>query len=312
MKKTLDGENKPIFIISTARSGTTSLSNHLCQHSKIVGFLSEKHWGIKEIRFVDSWRYYFNDLKKDENLFYFIENFSISDEFLLSGLKKEVLYREKFRNMYDVINIFLKYISKQNNVNFLLINNPHQIIYLEKLVNNFPNAYYVVIKRDMLPTIKSIIKKYEKKSIFAYCKHILLYQSSFDSLDNEREKIKNLIEINFDDFIKKPKRNLKKIINFLDLEWEENVMNNPYIIHSSFYSKGERKTFFKNSDDIMIKLLNFIFKLVPYNFIKKPLIVWLDKMNGKKANIPPFKYRLNPNSKYLKGNKFQREEYKAR
>jgi len=301
---------KPIFIISTARSGTNSISNHLCQHSKIFGFLSNKHWGIHEGGFLTSWQYYFGDLKKDENLFFFIESFSQSDTFKLSGINKDILYKNKPENMIDVMRIIIDQIQKKDVYRYFLFNNPHQSFYIKELIDNFPDAYFISIKRPIVPTIKSRVKKYEKKSIFSIAKHVFGYQLDFGAFEKEKKKIKNIMEVHFDDLVNNKEYTLKKIIDFLKIPWEEDVCNNPYKIQSSFEKKETQKTFFTKGDIIVINFFDNIFKLFPYRNLKKPFGIWWDKRKAKSSIVPPFYYRLHPYSDYFKGYRFDKDGLK--
>lgn len=301
-------EIKPIFILSTARSGTTSLSNHLCQHSEISGLQAKEHWGIHECCFLSFWRYYFGDLSNDDNFFHFVESFAQSDAYLLSGIDKEILYEKRPDDMADVIRIIMEEFGRSNNSTYWLNNDPKQSFYTSELLKSFPDAYFILLKRQLIPTVRSNIKRFEKRSLYGISKKVFRYRSDFDGVEHVKDQIDNIVEIEFEEFVDNKKITLKKIIDFLDLPWEERVLKNPYGIQSSFNEDDRKDIFFNKRDEIIINISDTFLKYMPFSLIEQPIRRYWDKEKMEDLRSPPFYYRLHPCSKYVEGSKFQRED----
>jgi len=308
-KKTSSSEIKPIFILSSARSGTTTLSNHLSQHPDIASIKAKEHGGVHECHFISNWIYIFDDLDKDYVFFYFMQAFKESDIFRLSNIDEEIFYRKKPKNIIDVVNLFMKEYCKNQDSSFWLNNSPKQGFYLNNLIKYYPSAYYIILRRPIIPTVKSSIKRYDEKSLVGIAKKVLRYRTDFDGIDSYRKKIENLTEIDFNRFIKHKESSLKEIIEFLGLKWDNNVLKNPYMIQSSFGYNEDREYYLDKKEEYFIKILNSFSKVLPYNLLKKPLRKYWDERQAKNFNNPPFYYKLHPYSKYMKGPRFQEDYY---
>jgi len=298
----------PIFILSTARSGTTSLSNHLCQHPEIAGFQAEEHWGIHECSFISNWRYIFDNIDDEYNFFYFMQCFKESDIFRLSKVDEQIFYRKQPRDIIEVVKVLVEDFCKNEKSKFWLNNSPKQAFYVEELNQYFPDAYYIIIKRPVIDTVKSSVRKYENKSLKSMAKKVFRYRTDFDAIYHHKKGLKNSIEIEFDDFINQKEETLKRVIQFLGLDWDGNVLKNPYEIQSSFSNKSGKKGYFGKRDERTVRLLNGMTKLLPFSLIKKPIRKRWEKKKAKNFINTPFYYRLHPYSKYMKGRRFHRED----
>ena len=107
---------KIIFVLSSARSGTTSLCNHLCQHSEIFGLQAKEHYGIMEFKFMAELRYFFDNLTDEVDYFTFLNIFTQSDLFRASGLSADIFLKNKQKNIFSFVNFFVKETLKNSGI----------------------------------------------------------------------------------------------------------------------------------------------------------------------------------------------------
>ena len=298
----------PIFLLSTARSGTTAFSNHLCQHPKIAGLLANEHWGIHECRFISAWQYYFGDLKKDENFFFFVESFCDSDVFQMAELNKEIFYKYRPRDFYDVFTIIINEYAKKKSAVYWLNNDPKQAFYTKDLVNNFPEAYYIILRRNIVETVRSNVKRFAEKSTIGLAQKVFRFQTDFKAIDREMTALLRVKDINFSDFIHHKEDVLRDAISFLNLDWDSCVLENPYKVQSSFNVPDKKENFFGTKERLLVNLFNVMFMCLPFSVIKRPVRKIWDKRSVENLIVPPFFYRLHENADLFEGTKFHRED----
>lgn len=91
----------PIFILGSARSGTTWLGNLLATHRAISGAQHIVHWGLAESRLYST-QQFAGDLRDDHNLIRFLELFASTDYFRLAHGDKDRLYRSRPDSFYQL------------------------------------------------------------------------------------------------------------------------------------------------------------------------------------------------------------------
>lgn len=300
-----NGKIKPIFILGSARCGTTSLSNILSSHPAIAALCTEEHWGICEAQFL-MWGHYFGDISIEDNFFYFMNNFIQSDLFRLSGLSADFLWKKRPSNIIDLYRFFMDEYAESRGCDFWLNNAPRQTFFAETLQAEFPDAYFVAIRRDISEAVWSNVKySGGTKKILRIAQKVFRYYSDYKALDRFKKKKPPLIEISFEDLVYHRKNRFSQVLNFLGVN-ESVILKNRYKKNTSFSPHNEKNTTFKTSDILLVQLFLFIFRIIPWPLISFFRARW-DISKAKAFKTPPFFYRLHPKSKKFRGFKFQKK-----
>ena len=195
---------KVIFILGLPRSGTSLIEQIITSHSQV--------FGAGELPILS------NIVKK-----YFIKNDNEIDSKLNEILKEDGLL-EKLRFEYlNYINFFEfneKYITDKAPLNFRWIG-------FIKLM--FPNAKIIHCKRDPKNNCLSMFKNlFEGGLSFTYDQEDLVkyYNSYSDLINFWNQKYPGFIfEIEYEKLIADKDKEIKKIIKFCDLNWEESCLS---------------------------------------------------------------------------------------
>ena len=192
-----------IFILGLPRSGTSLVEQIITSHTQV--------FGGGELPILS------NIIKR-----YFIKNDKIDSENLKNIEENNLL--DKIRNEYfNYINFFNfneKYITDKAPLNFRWIG-------FIKLL--FPNAKIIHCKRDPKNNCLSMFKNlFEGGLNFTYNQDDLVkYFKSYENLIQfwHKKYPKQIFDINYEKLILNNKEEIKKLIKFCDLNWEENCLS---------------------------------------------------------------------------------------
>jgi hypothetical protein len=279
----------PIIFIGSGRSGTTLVSGALFSH-KELGYPSNyqenfpKSLSVNLIsRIFDNrfWRIYTRgkNFKLYKKL-YFLPSESYSMWKFLTlpriNFSRSFLLDEKATESEKVFirNYFEKMIKLQGKKRLAFkITGPSRIGYLLSI---FPDARFIYVKRRMVPTVSSFMK-----TVFwvSRGKHKLWFEGAYSNDDLEYIKTlinhpaeltafqigrlygvthkemkamkPNVLELDYDDFLDNPKKNIKEILEFSDLDHSEACFN--YIKYNGI--KNNIKDDLDYYDEKTLKLL---------------------------------------------------------
>ena len=192
--KTLDtkeGDKKIIFVVGMPRSGTSLVEQILSSHIKI--------YGAGELPFLS------DIIEKKINL----------DEQSYSDLQSEYInYIKKFKHEEE----------------YLVDKTPLNFKWIGFILNFFPNSKIIHCKRNSVDTCWS-----NYKNLFSSDK--LDYSYSFSNLANYYKLYEDLMlhwskiyqnkfyEIDYEKLVKNKDEEIKNILKYLDLDWDENCLN---------------------------------------------------------------------------------------
>ena len=199
-------QRKLIFICGLPRSGTTLASQIVTAHSKVnsVGEIS-----------------YLKNLIED----HFYENDSISFERIQSELKKKT--NELNNLFFDVAQTFLQV----KETKYIVDKTPSNCIWMGFIKLLFPNSYILYCKRSYRDNFLSLYKNNllntqnagwacSPELLVEYIKmtdDLMLFWKSLDQ---------NLFyEVQYESLIENPNKEIKKILKYCDLEWQDNCLN---------------------------------------------------------------------------------------
>ena len=193
----------PIFLVGFPRSGTTLLDTILRCHPKIET-VEEKPMVLKMINKIKN-----NDL-------YSLQNINTAE---IKNLREEYLNELK------------KHINLNNKSTLYIDKLPLNIINAGEIFRIFPNAKFILSIRHPMDCVLSCFmqdfKLNDAMSNFMKLEDAaILYKKTMELWNQYISVLKiNYISIKYEDLIKNYKYNIKKILNFLNLDWNKSVLN---------------------------------------------------------------------------------------
>ena len=250
LKKTIDkfGTNKkknighksarPIFIVGMPRSGTTLIEQIVSSHSKVFG-------GGELLLFTDVFQKELN-LKKNK-------------DFL------EILKNLTEKNFFDLGKKYVDEIEKISKENMYLTNKlPKNFINIGLIKLSLPNARIIHCERNPLDTCFSCYKTFFTEGNH-YCYSLeelgsfyILYKKQM----NYYKKVFNqqILNIKYEDVVADTEKETKKILNYLELGFEENCLEfykNKRNIRTASLVQA-RKPIFKSSINSWLNYKDFL------------------------------------------------------
>lgn len=156
----------PIFLLGSARNGTTWLFNILCRHPQVVGAQHEAHWGMHESRLYRHMQYW-GDLSDDRAFIRFLELYSSGDYFRLVEGEKDYFYRNRPQDFLSTFFTLMDRYVEKNNVTYWITKLDPHLFYREAELDEFiararerygQACKFVGIKRDLAQVLRSYIK----------------------------------------------------------------------------------------------------------------------------------------------------------
>lgn len=205
-------EESLIFLISQPRSGSTLTQRILDAHSKIYTrsepwIMLHSAYSIKQTGFEinynrKNWVKSFND---------FIENLPE---------KAKMSYIEELRKFH--LNLYNRYLL-DNNKKYFLDKTPRYYHILDELFEVFPNAKYILLVRNPLAVLNSILKTWVKDY---YRKLYLFKEDLIDAIDNisfyiQKENLFNIYIMKYEDLVENMEHEIEKICTYLGIEFED-------------------------------------------------------------------------------------------
>ena len=200
-------ENQLIFLISQPRSGSTLTQKLLGAHSEIYtrsepwimlnSAYSLKNVGIEAEYDFDLWRQGVNE---------FLGGIKNGNELYVQELKKAHL------------NLYAQYLDKNNK--YFLDKTPRYYFIINELQHFFPNAKYILLIRNPLAVLGSIINTWikddwDKLYIFKYdLKEALNY--CIDALNN-----KKIFKVHYEELLCNSEETIKQVFDYLDIKNEK-------------------------------------------------------------------------------------------
>ncbi len=237
-----------IFVVGNSRSGTTMMGRILGNHPDIFTF-NELHffgqlWSKDDENKKTSEeealklaskllciqrKGYFSKCKKNE--------FEKESNTIVNSINSDVTSLNVFKS-------FLFYESNLHNKNIPCDQTPRNVLYLEEILKNIPDAKIINMIRDPRDVLLSQKNKWKRR--FLGAKNIPLKESFrswvnynpitisklWNASINAADKLNghpNVLTVYFENLIKQPEENLKKISEFLGIDFVEEMLKVPQI-----------------------------------------------------------------------------------
>ena len=234
--------SRPIFIVGMPRSGTSLIEQVLSSHSQI--------YGAGELDFLPK----------------------IIDKL---GIKKPANLKSFFT---QIRNSYYDQIKRISDDHYIIDKLPVNYRWVGFIINAFPEAKIIHIERNPMAVCWSNYKtsfvdygmdfNLSQQDIAKY------YSLYFDLINFWKSKYKkNIFHINYENFVNDFEENSKKILNFLDLKWEDQIKNydkNMRPVTTASFQQV-REGIKKNTSSVWKKYRNYL----------KPMQETLNNMNIK-------------------------------
>ena len=250
-----------IFIVGSSRTGTTMMGRILNNHSTIYTF-KELHffgtiWSSKSERNLSNKQ----SIKLLSRLLC-IESNSIFNQNNIKEFypkAQHILARIKNPTPLKVYSLFLKQITNNNSCSISCEQTPNNIFYLNEILHYFPNAKVINMIRDQRDVLLSQKNKWKRRflgadkipfmeAIRSYVNyHPIVMAKLWQSSMKYTQKFKNhrsVKVVRFEDLLLNPKKTVKSICNFLEINFESKMLQIPLV-----GSSNEEDSEFKNMID---------------------------------------------------------------
>lgn len=216
------GENL-IFLISQPRSGSTLLQLILSAHPKIhttgeTWLMLHPIYALKDNGYSAEYNAAWSHLA----LTTFLNSFSSSDECYFKAIRNMALY------------LYNKSLKSTNKLYFL-DKTPRYYLIIPELAKIFPEAKFIILIRNPLSVLASILNTWIKGNWFKLNKY---YIDLFEAPKLLYEGIKTLsykaFVVNYENFVDSPETELKRIIEFLNLEFDPEIINYGQVKHPNW------------------------------------------------------------------------------
>ena len=196
-------DSTPVFIVGMPRSGTSLVEQILASHSQF--------FGAGELEYIDNIIYELASDKGNTEYSQWIENVPAS------------MLQDKARQYIDNIrklSLDAKYISNKM---------PHNFLHLGMIQQLFPNARIIHCTRTPHDTVLSIyFHQFNKNHPYASdLDDLYFYYQQYEKLMTHWQENLSLsiLTINYEELIDNPEYKSKQLIDFMELEWQEDCLN---------------------------------------------------------------------------------------
>lgn len=212
-------EVKKVFIVGVPRSGTTLLATILENHKDI--YLEPRAIGPSIIRVLDNALDWY---ESHSHRIFNLERFIHEGVTSLPRVKNFVNLQGKEKtNFIKILDDSIKGKIKLLNKNVWLDKCPPMVTEIPKLKFYMPDAKFIHVIRDGRAVALSLRKRQYMNLIIAanYWKMGVLKGKSYGFVLGG----KDYMEVRYEDLINKPKQTISKVLNFLDLEFYDDILN---------------------------------------------------------------------------------------
>lgn len=205
-------EEQLIFIISQPRSGSTYLQNLLSNNTE-VNTCSEP-WLLL---------YFANQIKPELVVATF--NNKLANSAFQDYLSK---YPEiKFNTALKKLLLEL-YAPMVKGYNFVIDKTPRYWELMDEMVELFPKSKFIILKRNPIDVVSSIIKTWNVKDLFElneYRRDLLLAPQQIHAFCEKNKKNKNVCTLKYEDLIANPTEEVKKLYEWIGIPFTAMVLN---------------------------------------------------------------------------------------
>ena len=207
-------EENLVFLISQPRSGSTLTQKILGSHEKI--YTRSEPWLMLHPAYS----------LKNEGMYAeydcTVERIAL-DSFIADLPNGQKTYIDELKNMY--LRLYSSYISNTE-FEYFLDKTPRYYLILDELIKIYPNAKYILLIRNPLAVLGSIVDTWTKDNWFNLSNHKYDLTTALDVyMDALSNEYKNIHIIHYEKIISDSESEIKKIFEYLGLRFDSSVLN---------------------------------------------------------------------------------------
>lgn len=259
---------RPIFVLGKQRSGTTWLANQLCQHPMITGVRHEHHLGIDESAYFSSIYGRYGDLSEKQNFVEFVEVIGASDYFRLANATKDFLYA-LWPTTYE--GLFLSVMNKfaeESGSAYWLEKSPNHTLMVGELAKMYPDARFVAVIRDVEEVVASTISRSQGgrsplARTAAIIQTVISWSYFMKVICSFAYRSNRIFVIYHEEMRQDLGGMLSAVCDFLEIDFDEQVLCQAYRPNTSFRSDSGRKQALSSREKRLIELISNLSSATP-------------------------------------------------
>lgn len=267
----LMGKKQPVFVLGTARSGTSWCANLLAMHPDITAATTTEYediTGIHESHLFSHTRYWFPETVTCTE---FISRYKEEDYFKLTGLSPDTfcVHQHDRYTVFELFGIMMDDFADNQGTRCWLEKTPKHTIYYCELLKHFPDALLIVTRRNFKDTLLSNLNKYPRIRL-SFPKQVIekvfRYVSDRRAIKRlKRDGGERVIEVGYEDLLKDTQKEVRRLLRFLHLE--ERELHSIFPNNTAYGSSQKKKHGISTISWVAIYALRMIFWLVPFPII---------------------------------------------
>jgi len=225
--------DRPIFIVGSARSGTTLLQRMMRSHSRISSPTGESHFFIPLYKNRES----YGDLSNVENVKHILEEMRrINREYVEEDLKgidfntdtlAQQLVTEKKASIIEIISSLMEKNAIGDGKERWLEKTPYYVLNIKTILEMFPDAQFINIIRDGRDCALSMLERKKDLKIFNTYHAANLWKQYVETGQTAKKYLGNehYFEIRYEDLINDPDKTLRGVCLFLNEDFEQSMVD---------------------------------------------------------------------------------------
>jgi hypothetical protein len=251
-------EENLIFIISQPRSGSTFLQKIISNNSKVA--TSSEPWIL--FPFALFYRPDLHSASFDGQTAH-----SALEEFLTKFNAKEDL-KDSLKSI-----ILSLYEKAMGDSKYFLDKTPRYYEILPQLVNWFPKAHFLVLKRNPLAVLASMIDtwsggKLNYKELIRFERDFMIAPTLIQNFCSDHQRLNNFYEVKYESLVKNPEYEVRKIYRWLGIDFNLDALQ---------FGRNTKVTG-KFGDDVYKSDRDSMYKEIP---IEMSADKWMEKLNRR-------------------------------
>lgn len=257
----------PIFVIGINRSGTKWLSNILCNHPDIAGIQHPDHYGILESNMLGVFQRKFN-ISNPDDYAALIYAWSGTDFFELAGGDRDYFLSLSPRpdTISKTFGILMDRYCERNGKSFWC--QKVQPNGAERVLRNFPDAKFIVIKRNAADIIRSMYVQTKSLGNDRSLYSIIYTYSIEEEIINSASATPGVMTIHYEDLRKDAAGAVSGICEWAGLEFFPDMLKIPYEKNTSFSGGKKREDALTSGEERKMKILIFLMRAMP-EFVRR-------------------------------------------
>ena len=231
-------ESSLIFLVSQPRSGSTYLQSLIANHSEVN--TTSEAWIML---------HYINQLNP-KLVQTSVNNHLTQEAFQLylekfPGLNYRSALKSHLLSLYEPLN---------RNCTYILDKTPRYWEILPELIDLFPDARYIILRRNPFHVARSMVKTWKLNSLNAlnkFRRDLLYAPDLLAGFSKEHESNKNVYHLSYEALVQQPEREIKAIMEWLGLEFLPEMVNSEVNekVKGKFGDPGQNPEFHDKDED---------------------------------------------------------------